>query len=235
MASGTSGEQIPLGVALRSTARFAWDELPTIVIVSVCWLLASLPLLTIGPATLGAYTAVLAKRAAHRGEIPDTPDALTGFVLGRVRRGAVPATAVGVVPLLFGAITAVYAVQFLVTGTVLFGALALASLVVGSQICLVVLPGLLYLAEGRESHAAIRAGYTWSISNPRRSVGTGVLTVVIGALLLSLTVAFPLLFGGFVAVFHAEAVLPTWRFRDDSADGPPGADVEWTTARESDR
>lgn len=230
MADQTPGTSVPLGVSLRSAVSFAWEELPIVVLVSVCWLLASLPLVTVGLATLGAYATVLAKRAAYRGEIPDTRQAVVRAVLKTLRRGAVPATILGTVPLMFASITVIYAVEYLRTGSVIFGALALGAFIVGSQVCLIVIPGLLYLATGRESTPAIRAGYTWSISNPRRSVGTGVLTALLGAMLLPLTVAFPLLFGGIAATFHAEVVLPGWRQTKDQKD-EPRADLEWGSER----
>lgn len=193
---------------LRTSARFAWTELPTIVAVSVLWLLASLPVVTVGPATLGAYAAVLAKREAQGDEFDDGSHAVAARVAARVRRGFMPSIAIGLVPLPFAAIGAFYVIQFLRTGSVLFGVLAFGALLVGAQLSLLAVPSLVYLAAGQQSDDAFRAGYAWTITDPRLAVGTGILTIAVGVGLLTLTIAFVFLFGGVAAAFHVTTVLP---------------------------
>lgn len=189
----------PMYVSLARTGRFVWTNLVSIVWISVGWFLASLPIVTIGPATVGTYRAVLSLRAEGQG-IDRTA------VLRTVRQQFIHATLLGTVPLVLFAIAVNYALAYLVSGAVIAGLLGLCSAYAGLYASLVSIPTLLGLAVGKPAPTALRDGLLWTA---RHSVGTVALGVVTGALLVFtslLTVAVALLFAGIAFALHIEFI-----------------------------
>ncbi|WP_137288410.1 DUF624 domain-containing protein [Natronorubrum halophilum] len=190
----------PMYASLEQTTRFAWANLVSIVWISVGWFLASLPVVTLGPATVGAYRAVLSLR-------DDDSDGIDrAAVLETVRRQFVHAALLGLLPLVLFAIAANYALAYLASGTVVAGLLALCCAYAGLYAWLVSMPTLLGLATGKPVATALKDGFLWTA---RHAVGAVALGVVTGALLVVtslLTVAVALLFAGVAFALHVEFI-----------------------------
>lgn len=55
--------------AVGETGQFAFQNIHRLIVVSVGWFLASLPVVTAGPATLAAYAAIQSMRTSPAGTI----------------------------------------------------------------------------------------------------------------------------------------------------------------------
>ncbi|WP_239641015.1 DUF624 domain-containing protein [Natrialba taiwanensis] len=198
-ASQSSGVD-PLYAACRGTTRFVWDHLVSVIGISLAWFLASLPIVTIGPATVGAYRAVLLLREDGADRVDCEAVATT------VRRQFVHATLLALVPLALLAVATNYTLAFLATGTVAAGLLALCCTYVGLYAGLVLVPTLLELAAGTSATAALAAGYRWTASHPVGAVSLGIVTGTLFLVTVLLTVAVALLFAGVAFGLHAEFI-----------------------------
>lgn len=188
----------PVYATARATAEFVWAHLVPVVGISVCWFLAALPVVTVGPATVGAYRAVLSLR--------ETGSVDRDAILETVRRQFVHATLLGLLPLVLLAIAATYASAYLQTGALRAGLLGLAALYAAGYAWLVGVPTLVGLAEGESPTAALRDGYLWTARHGVGAVALGVVTAALFAVASLLTVAVALLFAGVAAAFHVEFV-----------------------------
>lgn len=207
----------PMYASLERTTRFAWEHLVPVVGISAGWFLAALPVVTVGPATVGAYRAVLSLREG--GSVDRSAVGAT------VREQFVHATLLGLVPVLLLAVAGNYALAYLASGTVAAGLLALGSVYAGLYAWLVSIPTLLGLAEGKSPIAALRAGYLWTARHAVGAVALGTVTVVLLALTSVLTVAAALLFAGVAFTLHVEFVASVsgtdGRSREVSVTGEP--------------
>lgn len=188
----------PLHATMQSTGRFVWTNLVSVIVISLGWFFASLPIVTVGPATVGAYRAVLSLRDDGTGGID------RDAVVTTVREQFVHATLLGLVPLVILAIAATYAYAYLTTGALASGLLAVVGVYTAVYVWLVSVPTFVGLAEGEPVADAVTAGYRWTA---RHVVGTVVLAVVTATLFVVsslLTVAVALLFAGVAFAFHVE-------------------------------
>lgn len=209
----------PMYASLERTARFVWEHLASVIGISVGWFLAALPIVTLGPATVGAYGAVLSLREER------ADGANRSAVLAIVREQFVHATLLGLVPLVLLAVAGNYAFAYLASGTVAAGLLAIGSVYAGLYTWLVSIPTLLGLAEGKSPIAALRAGYLWTARHAVGAVALGTVTVVLLVLTSVLTVAAALLFAGVAFTLHVEFVASVsgtdGRSREVSVTGEP--------------
>lgn len=190
----------PLIGALRATGAFVWANLPSVVLVSVTWFICVLPIVTAGPATVGAYRAVISLRKTGTVDV----DA----VRTTVRDQFVHATLLGLLPVAIGAMTAVYAVTYASTGRVLAGVLALAGTYATAYVWLVLVPTFVGLARGQDAATAVTQGYLWTARHAVEAVALGVVTVAFLALSALLTVAVVLVFAGATFALHVEFIEP---------------------------
>lgn len=190
----------PMYASLERTGRFVWANLVSIVWISVGWFLASLPIVTIGPATVGAYRAVLSLREDGRDGID------RAAVFATVRRQFVQATMLGLVPLVLFAIAANYALAYLVSGTVAAGLLGLCCAYAGLYAWLVWMPTMIGLAEGKPATTALRDGFLWTARHAVGAVALGVVTSALLVVTSLLTVAVALLFAGVAFALHVEFI-----------------------------
>jgi len=195
---GAGKEQDPLQATAQATGKFVWDHLPSIVLVSVAWFLASLPVVTIGPASVGAYRAVLSMRA---GEGLDM-----SAVRAAVRAQFVHATLLGLFPVLVAGIAVNYALAYLTTGALAAGVLAVAGIYVALYATLVLVPAFIALARGETVSAALWYGYRWTARNAVETIVLGTVTLALLAIAAVGTVAIVLLFAGVACAFHVELV-----------------------------
>lgn len=194
----TGAELDPMYASLRRTSRLTWENLPAVVAISVGWFLAALPVVTIGPATVGAYRAVLSLR--------DGGGVDRSAVLATVRSQFVHATLLGLVPVVLVALAANYAFVYLASGTVAAGLLALGCGYAGLYAWLVSIPTLLGLAEGKSPTVAVREGYLWTARHAIGAAALGTVTVALFAFTSVLMVAVALLFAGVAGALHVEFV-----------------------------
>ena len=190
----------PVYATLRATARFACEHLVSIVGISVCWFLAALPIVTAGPATVGAYRAVLSLRA------PGADGVDRATVLATVRRQFVHATLLGLVPFVLLGISAAYAVTYLRTGALAAGLLAVVGFNAAVYAWLVSVPTLVELARGESPADALTAGCLWTARHGVGALALLAVTVALFAVTSLLTVAVVLLFAGVTFAFHVEFV-----------------------------
>lgn len=198
--SRTPDDLDPLYAMLHRTATFVWNNLVSVVWISVVWFLAALPVVTVGPATVGAYRAVLSLHG-DRSEGVDR-DA----VLATVREQFVHATLIGIVPIVLSATAATYAGTYLTTGALPAGLLALGVTYAAIYVWLVSIPTFVGLAGGKPVAGAVADGYLWTARHAVGAVAVGVVTALLFAVSSLLTVAVALLFAGVAFAFHVEFV-----------------------------
>ncbi|RJT06804.1 hypothetical protein [Halococcus sp. IIIV-5B] len=220
----SEGQEIdPLYASLRSTAGFAWRHLDAVVVVSVAWLLCSLPVVTAGPATLGGYRAIVSLR--ENGSIDRRAVSTT------VRERFVHAVALGLFPVVLAAIALIYGLTLLETGAVTAAVLTVVTAVVTGYGWLVSVAAFAALADGERPVVALQRGALWTA---RHAVAAGVLGIVTGLLLAGLaltTVGVGLLFGGLAFVFHDDLLTRTgYRSATATGDGSPEPAADGATS-----
>lgn len=206
--------------AFVSAVRFFYEHGPRLVVVSVLWFLCSLPVLTVGPATLAAYTAVESLRVGHQID--------RGRIAATVKRHGVSAGLLAGVPVVFAAVAALYVQQYLATRATLALALGVVTTYAASYAALVLVPTFAGLAGGDDLEPSVRTAVRWTGRNPTAAVMVGMGTLLLAAVTGLLTVAFVVVFAGLAASFHLETLL-----------GPPPknepADESWSPYAESRR
>jgi len=184
--------------ALATAARQVYRHPLPMVAISVGWVLASLPLVTVGPATLGAYSAVRSVRED-----------------GRIDRGAVRETLAahwldsvlfsGLL-VVFPAIAVLYLGQYAATGAPLSGVLGAVGFYLAYHAWVVFALAFVSLADGADAVGAVTGGYRWSVENPVATVLVGIVTGTLLLVSALLTIALPFVFPALVAAFHTELV-----------------------------
>lgn len=188
----------PLYATLQSTARFVWEYLPCVIAISFSWFLSALPVVTIGPATVGAYRAILSLHTNGRID--------ASAVRSTVRDQFGHATLIGLVPVVLLAIAVTYTLTYLSTGTPFSGILALVGFNAGIYAWLVSVPTLLGLADGESAMNALTNGYLWTARHAVGAIALGTVTVALFAVTALFTIAVMVLFAGVAFAFHVEFV-----------------------------
>jgi len=184
---------------LSGTGAFIYDNIYWLVVLSLCWTIGSLFVVTIGPVTLGTYVAI-------RNLDSDRNRVEPRRVLAVVRRQFVPATVFGLLPPLFLGFSAGYFYALAGGFTVLKLGLALVTLYVGLYLSLVMIPTFVALSTGQHGEAALRTGVHWVAANPTVAMTMGIVTFGILLVSLAFTVAFVLLFAGTAFSVHVRIV-----------------------------
>jgi hypothetical protein len=198
--------------AYKRTLVFVYRHSTALVAVSVAWFFASLPLVTLGPTTLGAYAAVRSVRETGRVD--------RAYVRRALRRNGVHAALLSFLPGLFVA----GGILYLRGGFSLDGAGTLVAVVgfyVGGYLGIALIPTFVALADGETPVAALTEGYVWVATRP---VSTVTLALVTGALFVGtalLTVGFVILFPALAFSYHVvvlESDAPSVPSSDPSID-----------------
>ncbi|SDN22522.1 Protein of unknown function, DUF624 [Halogranum gelatinilyticum] len=179
-----------LGDGLSGTSRFVYNNSYWLVVISLAWTVSCLPVITIGPATLGAYTAIR-ELNSDRNRVNPTQ------VFRVVRRRAIPATVFGLLPPLFFGLSASYLYVLTLEFTILRLAIMVLTFYVGVYLSLVLVPTFVGLSQGQSGKDALRFGVQWVASNPTSSMTMGVLTLALLLTTTVFTVAFVLVYAGF--------------------------------------
>ena len=190
--------EVVVYTSLKRAVRFFYECGPRLILLSVLWFVASLPLITLGPATVGAFAAIVSLREDGRFD--------RERVQRTVVRRAVPALLACALPAVFAGIALLYFRRYLATASTL----AFASSVVATWACiyavLVLVPTFVAFAGDASVEAAFRAGFRFTRRNGLASVFMGAITLVLFAVLAALTVAFVLAFAGVAFSFQIEVV-----------------------------
>jgi|AntRauTorckE6833_2_1112554.scaffolds.fasta_scaffold00476_4 hypothetical protein len=179
----------------KRTLRFVYQHSATLIAVSVAWFIASLPLVTIGPATLGAYAAVRSLRQTGR---------LDGdYVVSAVRTNGVHALLLSVLPIVFAA-PAGLSLRAGTTFTGLTPIVAVVGLYVAGYLAVALIPTFVAMADGESPVVALKQAYVWTASNPAAALSLALVTAVVFAVTALLTIGFVLLFAAAAFSYHVE-------------------------------
>lgn len=168
------------------TARFVYEQSFKLMLISIGWFLCSLPMVTIGVATIGAYAAIVS--------LQETGDVNGPAVRRVVRETFVPALILGWIPGLLTVLWVLNVDRFVRTGEYLSLGLSFVTLYALLYGTLVLVGVYLELLEGCELWIAFKHSNVWVISNPVMSVLTAGASLAILIVTAVLTVAFVLLF-----------------------------------------
>ena len=187
---GDDGDLDRLRAALTGTGPFVYRHLTALVGVSVSWFVASLPLVTIGPATVGAYAAIRSLRASGRIDY--------AVVVGRLRTAGVHAFLLSALPVVPALAAVLYAAEHLESGSATSVALAVVCAYVALYAVLTLIPAFVALSGGSTVAGALRFGRAQTTGHPTLALATALLTLAVLAATAVLTI-------GFVALFPALA------------------------------
>ena len=186
----------------RSVVRvpgFVYHNGLRMTLLSLAWAVASLPLVTIGPATLAAYVAI-------RGLRSDRNAVDWSRIRTTLRRNGVASAVFSGVPVVFGAVAVTYGLTALRQGSLAGEVVALVAGYAALYVALALIPTFVALSEGTEPVAALRYGVGWLARHPTAALSMGLLTVAVLAVCLLLTVGFALLFAGLAFSLHVAVV-----------------------------
>ena len=181
--------------AHKRTMRFVYEHSVTLVAVSVAWFVASLPLVTVGPATLGAYAAIRSLR--------ETGALDRGHVAGVLRRNGVHAALLSFLPVTFFAAAGLY-VRGGTPRTGFETVIAVVGVYVGAYLVVALIPTFITMAAGEPPTVALRQAYLWTASKPTAALSLAIVTAVIFAVTALLTIGFVLLFPAVAFSYHVE-------------------------------
>ncbi len=182
--------------AVGETGQFAFQNIHRLIVVSVGWFLASLPVVTAGPATLAAYAAIQSMRTSPAGTID------RNHVRHVVKTNGANAAALGLLPAVFTVIGSLYLYQYAVTGAIQFGALGVLGVTAGMYAVIMLIPTFVSMAGGASMGDSLRTARTWTAGRPMLSLTTLVLTTAVAIVTILLMVAFVLIFAGIAFSYH---------------------------------
>jgi hypothetical protein len=186
--------------AFVTTLKFVYRHSTALVPASLLWVLCSLPLVTLGPASLGVYSVVLSLRETGRVD--------RDRVVRTVRENLVPAALLGFLPVVFVGIALLYVLSGLAAGLV-GTALAAAALYAGLYFGVLLIPTFVSIAGGVEPKIAIRESYLWLAGTPVTGLQLLLVTAVLLVATVGLSIGVLLLFAGVAATYHVEVVSRT--------------------------
>ncbi|WP_435092911.1 hypothetical protein [Halorubrum sp. N11] len=179
----------------KRALRFGYQHSATLVAVSVAWFVASLPLVTIGPATLGAYAAVRSLRQTGRLD--------RDYVVDAVRTNGVHALLLSVLPVVFAA-PAGLSLRGGTTLTGLTPIIAVIGLYVAGYLVVALIPTFVAMADGESPVVALKRAYVWTATDPAAALSLGLVTAIVFAVTALLTIGFVLLFAAAAFSYHVE-------------------------------
>lgn len=183
-----------LGYALSTIKNEVYRHAYTLVPISVVWFLASLPLVTIGPATVGAYAAI--------GDVLRDHEVDYGRVATVLKKQSVAAFALSLLPTTAGLATVLYVAEFARTSAPLAGVMALVSFYAAVFLVLVMIPTFVALADGVWVGTALKRGYVQTVGHATLSLVTAIVTLVVLVVTLLTTIGFVFLFAAVAFTFH---------------------------------
>lgn len=187
-----------LRVALRNARRLLFRNVGALVLLSVCWFVVSLPVVTIGPATLGAYVAIQSLRR--------TGSVNRSAVVSTVKRNVWNATLLGLLPTVLVGITAINVYAYFQTGRFLLQVAAIGSFYAAVYVSVLLIPVFVALTDETSARTSMKTGHTWMTDHTTLAFTTATLTLAVLVASLLLTVAVVLVFPAVAFVLHLEIV-----------------------------
>lgn len=179
----------------KRTLRFVYHHSVPLVAVSVAWFVASLPVITVGPATLGTYAAVRSLR--ENGQVDRE------YVTRALRTNGLHAALLSFLPMAFIGTGSLY-----LGGAVTAGGfdpiIAVVSLYVGGYVAVALIPTFVMLADGNPPVAALKQAYVWTATNPASTMALVIVTVGLVVVTALSTIGFVLLFPALTFSYHVE-------------------------------
>lgn len=180
----------------KRTFQFVYRYSATLVAVSVAWFVASLPVVTVGPATLGAYAAIRSLRETGRID--------RAYVVRALRANGLHAALLSVLPLVFVGTAMLYlrGGAFGGVGT----AVAVVGLYVGGYLGVALVPTFVAMADAEPPTTALKQGYVWVASRPASTIVLALVTGLLFVVTAFLTIGFVLLFPALTFSYHVETL-----------------------------
>lgn len=188
----------PFRRSLRQTAIFVYRHSASLVVVSVCWFVSSLPIITSGLATLGAYSAIRSMRNSDRIEIRE--------ILQSLQRHGLNAVLMGIVPVIVCVFTVLYFYRYTVTGSMPYVILSIVGVYLLSFLSLVLLTTFARLVDGCAFAEAVKDSYMWLVHNPLLSTTTVVASGTILLLGVVSVVGLVIIVPAVLFSFHMEVI-----------------------------
>lgn len=179
----------------KRTLRFVYHHSATLVAVSVAWFVASLPLVTAGPATLGAYAAVRSLRETGQVDREYVRRALRTNGLHAALLSFLPVAFIGAGSLYLGGVATAGGFEPVIAVTALY---------IGGYIAVALIPTFVSLADGNPPVAALKQAYVWTATDPASTVALALVTVGLVAVTALSTIGFVLLFPALAFSYHVE-------------------------------
>lgn len=179
----------------KRTLRFVYHHSVPLVAVSVAWFVTSLPIITAGPATLGAYATIRSLR--EKGQVDRE------YIKRALRTNGLHAALLSFLPMAFIGAGSLYLGGAVTAGG--FGPIiAVVALYIGGYVAVALIPTFVALADGTPPVAALRQAYVWTATDPASTMALALVTVgVVGVTALS-TIGFVLLFPALAFSYHVE-------------------------------
>jgi len=193
----------------KQTLRFVYEHSATLVAVSVAWFVASLPLVTIGPATLAAYAGIRSLRETGRLD--------RRYIENALRTNGIHAALLSFLPIVF----AIPAGLLVRGGTTLGGVdaiIAVVGLYVAGYLTIALIPTFIAMADGDTPTAALKRAYVWTATAPTAALSLALVTAIIFVVTVLLTIGFVLLFAAVAFSYHVE-------YLADDLDAAAGTDA----------
>lgn len=196
--TGVSHDMERFRVSLVETKQFLWKYSPQLVAISILWTLCSIPVVTAGPATVMAHSALRSLRESGTIEVERVVDV--------TRQQFLPSVLLSVVIGALGVTTALYARFYILhrrTIALLFAIMGVYGVL---YLLLLLIPTFVSLGDGQRATTSLKRGYRWSSSHATLAMTTLGVTLVLMVVLLVLMVGFVLLFPAIAFSLHLHLV-----------------------------
>lgn len=160
--------------SLRDALGFAYRHSLVLAITSICWVVSSLPIITCGISTLGAYATI---RSLHLHEKVEKDE-----IVKTIRQHGVNASLLIYIPIIIGFATSAYFHTYVRTDSLQYLVIAIVGTYLFIFLSLVVLTTFAILSQDRSFIDSLSTSYTWIVTNPAHS--TTLIFVYVGVLLL---------------------------------------------------
>ena len=207
--TGTNADVESVHRALWSAFKLLSDHAVSFVLVSFAWSVAVLPVVTVGPATLGAYAAVRSIRdegCIDRGE-----------VLATLRSHWLDALLLGGVLVATSTMSLLYFGRYVATGSPIAGALGAGGTYVSVHLGLVMVSTFVGLSGGTDLFEAVKTSYRWTVTRPTVTISVLILTSLLFVGSAALTIAVVIVFPALAAAFHTELLAPVFESDAEAA------------------
>ncbi len=180
------------------------------------WFIASIPLVTIGPATLGAYAAIRSLRETGRVD--------RRYVTSAVRINGIHAALLSFLPTVF-AIPAGLSLRGGTTFSGVDSVIAVFGLYIAGYFVVTLIPTFIGMADGDSPATALKRAYVWTATDPTAALSLALVTTIVFVVTALLTVGFVLLFAAVTFSYHIEYLVDTLDVAVETDGSTPLVDV----------